>query len=203
MSNLTEQQIIDLFEDAPEDAEIYIQGGDDYTESFIKGVTTFGYCLIDMEEARAKWVYQDAPIELINELMLVGILRPEAKPVTSPTFTSGQEVFIAQINTLCGIASKRYFIKEFWCDSGHQNEYVDLGLIFDNKKDAESKCRELVGLPPAPIELIDGCAYQFTYVDNNKKYHGIYNAKQERFLFIDGHVMSSYCKDIQLLEVKS
>ena len=42
-----------------------------------------------------------------------------AKPVTSPTFTSGQEVFIAQINTLCGIASKRYFIKEFWCDSGH------------------------------------------------------------------------------------
>jgi len=57
-----------------------------------------------------------------------------------------------------------------------------------------------------PIELIDGKAYQFDYKFD--KYTGIYsdidnNHKADIFIIIDGHVMSSYCTNIQLLEVKS
>ena len=55
-----------------------------------------------------------------------------------------------------------------------------------------------------PIELIDGKAYQFEY--KGDKYTGIYsdidyNHKADVFIIIDGHVMASYCKSIQLLEV--
>ncbi len=81
------------------------------------------------------------------------------------TFTSGQDVFIAQINTLAGVESQRYYIKESWCACGHQVEYADLGLLFHTKEEAESKCRELIGLPPLepPVELVDGECYQFDY----------------------------------------
>jgi hypothetical protein len=65
-----------------------------------------------------------------------------------PVFENGQEVFIAQINPLAGVESKRYYHPQFWCDSGHQREYVSLGLLFGNKESAEFRCRELVGLPP-------------------------------------------------------
>lgn len=73
-----------------------------------------------------------------------GCLTP--KP-PQPVFENGQYVFIAQINTHAGIESKRYYLKEHWCNSGHQRQYVELGLLFDNKESAESKCRDLVGLP--------------------------------------------------------
>ncbi len=90
-------------------------------------------------------------------------------------FASGQDVFIAQINTLAGITSQRYYVKECWCACGHQVEYADLGLLFHTKEEAESKCRELIGLPPLepPVKLIDGKAYQFDY--NGKEYVGICN----------------------------
>ena len=74
------------------------------------------------------------------------MINDDMKPFPS-TFTSGQEVFIAQINTLAGVSSQRYFIQQYWCDSGHQNEYVDLGLLFHNKEDAEYRCKELLGIP--------------------------------------------------------
>jgi len=67
-------------------------------------------------------------------------------------FKSGQEVYIAQINTLAGVKEKRYYIQEYWCDSGHQREYLDLGILFDNKFDAENKCRSLLGLPKLKTE---------------------------------------------------
>jgi hypothetical protein len=66
------------------------------------------------------------------------------------SFTSGQKIFIAQINTNAGVANKRYFVQLYWCDSGHHREYVELGIIFDNKVDAENKCRDMLGLPPLP-----------------------------------------------------
>ncbi len=89
--------------------------------------------------------------------------RPKVKPAY--TFTSGQDVFIAQINTLAGVESQRYYIKESWCACGHQAEYEDLGLLFHTKEEAESKCRALVGLPPRelPVKLVDGECYQFEY----------------------------------------
>ena len=62
------------------------------------------------------------------------------------SFTSGQEFFIAQINTLAGLPSQRYYVKQFWCNSGYQREYVELGIAFDNKSDAERKCKELLNI---------------------------------------------------------
>lgn len=64
----------------------------------------------------------------------------------------GQRIYIAQINTLAGVKEKRYYIKEYWCNSGHQREYLDLGILFDNKFDAENKCRSLLGLPKLKTE---------------------------------------------------
>ena len=119
-----------------------------------------------MSSSEANELYQS------NEQVNKGEFAPEAI-----SFTSGQEVFIAQINTNAGIESHRYYIKQFWCNSGHQNQLNELGLLFNNKIDAESKCRSLVGLPPLtpPIELIDGKAYQFDVRDKGGVVCGIYH----------------------------
>jgi hypothetical protein len=67
-------------------------------------------------------------------------------------FKGGQKVYIAQINTLAGIAEKRYFVEQFWCGSGHQREYLSLGILFGSKEQAEHKCKSLLGIDPAPTE---------------------------------------------------
>ena len=102
-----------------------------------------------------------------------------------PAFKDGETVFIAQMNPNAGIESKRYYHAEFWCDSGHQRQYVELGLLFNNKQDAESKCRMLVGLPqlPAPIELVDGAAYMFSFEDSEGT--GLY-VEDEHCLYMVG-----------------
>ena len=51
-----------------------------------------------------------------------------------------------------------------------------------------------------PIVLTNGEFYSFKY--NSDSYRGIYSKREGRFIFADGHVMVSYCKSIQLLEVK-
>lgn len=61
-------------------------------------------------------------------------------------FESGQKVYVAQINTLAGIAEKRYFVEQFWCGSGHQREYLSLGILFGSKEQAERKCKSLLGI---------------------------------------------------------
>lgn len=52
-----------------------------------------------------------------------------------------------------------------------------------------------------PIELENGEFYGFDY--SNKSHRGIYSKRDDRFIFVDGHVMASYCKSIKLLKVKS
>lgn len=93
----------------------------------------------------------------------------ESESPLSPNFnslTSGQEFFIAQINTLAGVPSERYYVSQFWCNSGHQREYVELGIAFDNKHDAERKCKELLGIDTRTDEekLRDAIEYEW---DNN------------------------------------
>jgi hypothetical protein len=61
-------------------------------------------------------------------------------------FAPGQLVYIAQINTLTGIHCKRYFVREYWCKSWHQLEYLALGILFGSKSDAELKCKSLLGI---------------------------------------------------------
>ena len=86
---------------------------------------------------------------------------PEIKPVftqvmadAKSAFKSGQLVYIAQMNTLAGIAGKRYFVEQYWCGSLFQCEYVELGIIFDNKDDAEIKCKSLLGIDNrTPLEI--------------------------------------------------
>ncbi len=122
------------------------------------------------------------------------------------TFASGQDVFIAQINTLAGVESQRYYIKESWCACGHQAEYEDLGLLFHTKEEAESKCRELIGLPPRelPVVLVDGECYQFEYLDKpfNDMYKGFYSARERRFIFNGGFVAADSCVNIKPLTVE-
>lgn len=60
---------------------------------------------------------------------------------------SGQDVYIAQINTLAGIKEKRYYVHEFWCNSGHQREYLSCGILFPTKEDAELKTKSILGIP--------------------------------------------------------
>jgi hypothetical protein len=68
------------------------------------------------------------------------------RPTTEP-FVSGQVIFIAILNTLAGIESKRYYITQFWCNSGNQMQLDKLGLVFHTKAEAEVKCKSTIGLP--------------------------------------------------------
>ena len=61
-------------------------------------------------------------------------------------FNSGDMIYIAQINTLAGVSSQRYYHEQYWCDSGHQREYIKLGIAFKCKEDAERKTKELLGI---------------------------------------------------------
>jgi len=60
---------------------------------------------------------------------------------------SGRDVYIAQINTLAGVEEQRYFIHQYWCDSGHQNQLLELGILFTDKEDAITKTKSLLGIP--------------------------------------------------------
>jgi hypothetical protein len=124
-----------------------------------------------------------------------------AEGTSKPVFTSGEKVFIAQMNPHAGVESKRYYHAQFWCNSGHQRQYVELGLLFNNKKDAESKCRELVGLPPAPIDLIDGNAYMFDYHKNRKPAIGVYSASNNTFLTVSDDHFVFNCTNIRPMTV--
>ncbi|CAM0032284.1 hypothetical protein VPHK122_0087 [Vibrio phage K122] len=59
---------------------------------------------------------------------------------------SGQDVFIAKMNTLSGVESKRYFIHQYWCNSNHQNQLLDLGILFTDSDSATSKTKSLLGI---------------------------------------------------------
>ena len=61
-------------------------------------------------------------------------------------FNSGDMIYIAQMNPLAGVAEKRYYCLQHWCNSGHQREYVELGIAFKCKEDAERKTKELLGI---------------------------------------------------------
>ena len=72
--------------------------------------------------------------------------------------SSGQDVFIAQINTLAGVESQRYFVQQYWCDSGNQNQLLNLGILFTEKEDAIEKTKLLLGIKeedkPIPVETV-------------------------------------------------
>lgn len=122
-----------------------------------------------------------------------------AEDTSKPVFTSGEKVFIAQMNPHAGVESKRYYHAQFWCNSGHQRQYVELGLLFNNKKDAESKCRELVGLPPETKELIDGNAYMFNY--QGIKGIGLYEKDESSFFMVGCSYNLENCTNIRPMTV--
>jgi hypothetical protein len=68
------------------------------------------------------------------------------RPTMEP-FVSGQVIFIAMLNTLAGTESKKYYITQFWCNSGNQIQLAKLGLVFHNQFEAEAKCKSIIGLP--------------------------------------------------------
>lgn len=77
---------------------------------------------------------------------------------------SGQGVFIAQINTLAAIEEKRYYIHQYWCNSGHQNQLLELGILFTDKDEAIAKTKSLLGIAersPKQAEWKNGdeCVY--------------------------------------------
>ncbi len=123
------------------------------------------------------------------------------------TFASGQDVFIAQINTLAGVESQRYYIKECWCACVHQVEYADLGLLFHTKEEAESKCRELIGLPPLepPVKLVHGNIYLID-VHGGKALNAVYRKPCRdgfaTFAYKDGIVNKELVTNIQPLTVE-
>jgi len=127
-----------------------------------------------------------------------------SKPVTSPIYT--QEM--ADNGELPSVGMECFFHHSNWqpldFEKGYllasTNEYIIYKL---NSNACEQSCRrKLMSFSPLtpPIELIDGEFYCFDY--SNKSYRGIYSKKEDRFIFADGHVMASYCKNIKLLEVK-
>jgi hypothetical protein len=54
----------------------------------------------------------------------------------------------------------------------------------------------------APIELIDGNAYMFDWSDRPMKDSiGVYSLDSQRFYFVSGHVLASYCTNIRPMTV--
>ena len=57
-------------------------------------------------------------------------------------------------------------------------------------------------ITPAPIELIDGNAYMFDWSDRSMKDSiGVYSLDSQRFYFVSGHVLASYCANIRPMTV--
>jgi hypothetical protein len=105
------------------------------------------------DNPKFKFEYNDGDIRVQWRPLLEQAAKPDDKPVFTQAmadakskFKSGQLVYIAQMNTLAGIVGKRYFVEQYWCGSLFQCEYVELGIIFDNKDDAEFKCKSMLGI---------------------------------------------------------
>jgi hypothetical protein len=59
-------------------------------------------------------------------------------------------------------------------------------------------------ITPAPIELVDGAAYMFDWTERPMKNSvGVYDLNSQRFYFVSGHILSSYCTNIRLMTVES
>ena len=59
-------------------------------------------------------------------------------------------------------------------------------------------------ITPAPIELVDGAAYMFDWIERPMKNSvGVYDLNSQRFYFVSGHILSSYCTNIRLMTVES
>lgn len=82
---------------------------------------------------------QEITIDQLDEWL--GLESKAEKP------SNGQDVYIAQINTLAGVESQRYFIHQYWCNSGHQNQLFELGILFTDVDKAILKTKSLLGIP--------------------------------------------------------
>jgi hypothetical protein len=59
-------------------------------------------------------------------------------------------------------------------------------------------------ITPAPIELDDGAAYMFDWIERTMKNSvGVYDLSSQRFYFVKGHILASYCTNIRLMTVES
>ena len=59
-------------------------------------------------------------------------------------------------------------------------------------------------ITPAPVELVDGAAYMFDWIERPMKNSvGVYDLNSQRFYFVSGHILSSYCTNIRLMTVES
>ncbi|WP_417764693.1 hypothetical protein [Shewanella chilikensis] len=83
--------------------------------------------------------------ETPEEKEALDMIDTTSKQVEKPN--SGQDVYIAQINTLAGVESQRYFIHQYWCDSEHQNQLLKLGILFTDMDKAILKTKSLLGIP--------------------------------------------------------
>ena len=58
---------------------------------------------------------------------------------------------------------------------------------------------EIGTITPAPIELIDGDAYMFDYKQTSRA--GVYSLDSQRFYFVRGHILASYCTNIRPMAI--
>ena len=111
-------------------------------DAFVRYTNTpvIKHCLLTKENS--DYSYYEKENKMIEEKPVYTQAMKDAKS----KFKNGQLVYIAQINTMAGTVGKRYFVEEYWCGSLYQCEYVELGIIFGNKDDAEFKCKTLLGV---------------------------------------------------------
>lgn len=133
--------------------------------------------------------------------------RPQPKPVYTQEMSDTAEhkgniyqidgLYIGSCNSL--IQLKEIVDGEFKGIDSSGNLYQDDWLISIGQSNVFPDAK-LGTISKAPIELIDGKAYQFDY--DGKAYQGIYDKRKTRFAKKDSHIHESYCTNIKPLTVE-
>ena len=135
---MTVKQFLDAGYKFVDGDEFIMECGQVYIAGF-GGVSTDGASIPEYSDDK-RYVLKAKALEEIKSEVEMSTYETMKKP------SSGQDVFIAQINTLAGIESQRYHNHQYWCDSGHQNQLLELGILFTEKEDAIEKTKSLLGI---------------------------------------------------------
>lgn len=195
MSELTQQQIIDLFKDAPEDATHYGFATDTKSEGWYKINENLSYQFMNIDAER--WFGNVRITKLSSNGFGELLARPKAPIFTQAMCDAGTLPSVGMECLIVHCSSTKAIIIAITL------QHV---IVIEGKNTSEVHyCIEEVMLLPLtpPIELIDGEAYQFTFTKTNFTGKGIYNLASETLQLAMHQVNVCDCTNIKLLEVKS
>ena len=197
-----ELEVMDIWKDAPKDAEYYQPNDSDYYEAWYKSVTANDYCI---KIGGGKWQYCNYSSDALTNGTLIP--RPQPKPVFTQEMCDNK--ILPPIGSKAQFIGSDDYLVEFNISDGDEVECIchtkdfegeSIGVYRHKDGYSVSILTKLIKPLTPPIELIDGKAYQFEC--NGEIINGCYNKCNELLYSAYKEYLVNLCTNIQPLTVE-